>query len=47
MIRNGERYTSTELKKYGLVETISKFISKNEMNLFMNKLEMALIQRKS
>ncbi len=38
MVKSGEKFTEAEIKKYGLVETVSRFISKTQMSLFMNKL---------
>ena len=46
MAKNGEKFTEVEIKKYGLLDTVSKFISKTQMDLFMNKLQIVLVKAK-
>lgn len=46
MVKSGEKFTEGEIKKHGLIDTVSRFINKTQMALFMNKLETALVKSK-
>ena len=46
LLKHNQQFTQAEIRKYGLVDTVSKFISKAEKELVNNHLNMLLIQNK-
>lgn len=46
LLKHNLQFTQAEIRKYGLVDTVSKFISKAEKELVNNHLNLLLIQNK-